>query len=786
MHTPEHTEPTAPAPHRASFRFGVTIAAVTLLVRGVASAGQSCDPAALCPSTGPCVISTSSTWTTACALDFGARPVTVASGTTLQVQAGSTLSLQTSGPLTVAGTLRAPTGHIELRGGDDVTVAGLLDVQTTVVGLAQVRIAGRKTLSVSGTITATGGDSNEIDLEGCAVTIDGTVDASGPHGKVQLTYHGTYDQTGSVKGDPTKVAPVTMHCPDDGQGHCVTAPGGVACDGQGLCDGSGGAVVSPHAQVFAELLQPCGQCGDYVVLAAGMPCDDRDPCTQGDACSPEGGCVATQLEDCDDQNPCTLDTCDGSGVCQHALRGVNPTTGAFTPDQCLYSQAAVVSEQGYKQPSGRSSGFGVALSSAGSDLVVGANAFVSGTSPKGRAYLFDGDSWALKQTFTSPIGTSSLFGSPLADAGGLPLIARIGYGERGAVYLFDPTDGGLLATLTEPVAGDATFGSSIAADGNNILVGAQNRPAAYLFDLGGDWQLTFQPDPADGTFQFVRSVALLPWRAAVTFAGDTKTVTYVFSSLDGQIVSRFPVTGADATFWGARATAIGTDKFAVSQPYGANQTVTIRSIGDAAFVQTIPNPGTQIPFALDFGMGLAATRTAVVVGSPYNHAAYLFDATSGRRITTLSVAPSASNDRFAEAVAAVGDKIAVGYSDVQTCSLTDSCANSAVYVYEPRCGNRRLDAGETLDDGNTRDDDCVRSDCTQKPADSACMNAGKLGMCSPTGHCDVPSTASTLVASAAATSPEHVCQVGKRFTVGCNATFHMWQLQGVDHVCVAP
>ncbi|MBM4394508.1 MAG: hypothetical protein FJ087_02320 [Deltaproteobacteria bacterium] len=46
------------------------------------------------------------------------------------------------------------------------------------------------------------------------------------------------------------------------------------------------------------------------------PCDDLDPCTVGDACA-AGGCAGTIPLDCSDGNPCTDDGCDPATGCGH-------------------------------------------------------------------------------------------------------------------------------------------------------------------------------------------------------------------------------------------------------------------------------------------------------------------------------------------------------------------------------------------------------------------------------------------------------------------------------------
>ena len=60
-----------------------------------------------------------------------------------------------------------------------------------------------------------------------------------------------------------------------------------------------------------------GQCGCELTTAGG-PCDDGDPCTQGDQCDPKGHCSGERAADgasCDDADPCTEHDQCSDGVC---------------------------------------------------------------------------------------------------------------------------------------------------------------------------------------------------------------------------------------------------------------------------------------------------------------------------------------------------------------------------------------------------------------------------------------------------------------------------------------
>jgi hypothetical protein len=118
----------------------------------------------------------------------------------------------------------------------------------------------------------------------------------------------------------------------------------------------------------------------------------------------------------------------------------------------------------------------------------------TGAVDSGAAYLFDSSTGALLHTFLNPTpAAGDWFGMCVAGVGNNALIGAL-YDDTagvdaGAAYLFNGSTGNLLQTFLNPapVAGE-NMGMSVAALGNNVLLGAYRANiggtevgAAYLF-----------------------------------------------------------------------------------------------------------------------------------------------------------------------------------------------------------------------------------------------------------------------------------------------------------------
>ncbi len=142
--------------------------------------------------------------------------------------------------------------------------------------------------------------------------------------------------------------------------------------------------------------------------------------------------------------------------------------------------------------------FGFAVDSIGNTIIVGAPTSNTLAPRSGVAYLFEGNSGQLLQTFNNPEPeANSYFGASVAAVGDKVLIGAPGSltGEGatqpGVAYLFDSITGELLQIFRNPNPGIDDFGRGLAWTniGRDVLIGAPgddtrgtDSGAAFLFD----------------------------------------------------------------------------------------------------------------------------------------------------------------------------------------------------------------------------------------------------------------------------------------------------------------
>jgi hypothetical protein len=152
--------------------------------------------------------------------------------------------------------------------------------------------------------------------------------------------------------------------------------------------------------------------------------------------------------------------------------------------------------------------FGIAVSAVGNNVLVGAVGDNTGAEDAGAAYLFDGATGALLHAFQKPTpAAADWFGGAVAAAGENVLVGAplddLGGTDAGAAYLFDGKSGALLQTFRNPTPDkDDWFGVALAALGNHVLVGAMQDDAAgkdagavHLFDATSGALVKSHPHP---------------------------------------------------------------------------------------------------------------------------------------------------------------------------------------------------------------------------------------------------------------------------------------------------
>jgi len=285
--------------------------------------------------------------------------------------------------------------------------------------------------------------------------------------------------------------------------------------------------------------------------------------------------------------------------------------------------------------------FGFFVAAVGSNVLIGAPFDDNGATDAGAAYLFDGATGALLQTFLNPAPVlGDQFGFRVASAGGNALIGTpfsdISASDDGVVYLFDSVSGTLLQTFLDPTPaiGDQ-FGASITGVGSNVLIGApfddtgaSDAGAAYLMDgATGSLLLTIlNPTPAISD-QFGSAVAASGSTLAIAAHLDNTGATdagavYLFDGASGALLRTFTnPTPANGDQFGFSISAMAGNVIIV----GARQDDTgATNAGSAysfdgntgALLQTFNNPA---PVTGDqFGFSVAGIGSSILVGTPLN------------------------------------------------------------------------------------------------------------------------------------------------------------------------
>lgn len=202
--------------------------------------------------------------------------------------------------------------------------------------------------------------------------------------------------------------------------------------------------------------------------------------------------------------------------------------------------------------------FGHALTLDRDRVLIGAPYADQTVANGGAAYLFDGTTGKLLQTFVNPNPEAgAMFGDGVALSDNRVLVAAFledaGETNSGAVYLYDGTTGKLLQTFVNPTPnrGDL-FGRAVAMDGTHVLIsapfdgsGAIHSGRVYLFDgaTGKLLQTFVNPDPSNGS-GFGLSVAIqdnqvLIGASSSTSSASNSGIAYLFDANTGELLQTF-------------------------------------------------------------------------------------------------------------------------------------------------------------------------------------------------------------------------------------------------------
>ena len=296
--------------------------------------------------------------------------------------------------------------------------------------------------------------------------------------------------------------------------------------------------------------------------------------------------------------------------------------------------------------------FGFAVAVVGNNVLVSAPGDDTPTIDAGAAYLFDGSSGSLLQTFRLDVEeaqTGDWLGTEAVAFGGDVLLGSNATADHsGKAVLFASSDGSVIHTFQSPTPfnGDQ-FGESLAVSGNSILIGAPEDPsvfqlggAVYLYggDTGQRIQSFFNPSPAQsdefgshGAVAFLGESVIIGAEKDDT-SGEDAGIAYVFDIATGDLVRTFH--------------------------------------------NPSPLPGDQ------FGHSVGVIGNTVIIGANGENSAagaiHFFDAESGSHLSTIVNPTPDDYDRFGKIVVPWGNQVLVGTPNDDLGHLNAG----AVYVYD--------------------------------------------------------------------------------------------------------
>ena len=345
-------------------------------------------------------------------------------------------------------------------------------------------------------------------------------------------------------------------------------------------------------------------------------------------------------------------------------------------------------------PASNSDGFGSAVTTADTRLIVGAPNASSGVlGNTGKVYIFDRFTGVLQRTLTDPSPISGrFFGYSLAmlDSTNLIVGSWAPAGGSGPVRVFNINTGVEVATLTSPNTKRPQFGSAVAAAGVNVLVGDPVGAAdastglpgrAYLFGLNAS---PAEPPnaPSDLSAVPVNSTSI-----QLTFTDNSLNENgfTLERHLDGVAtyspLATLPPNSSGYTDMGLTPSTaywyrIKAFNAAGQSPYSNETSATTRAETPPDLVGEIPNPGVSGDL---FGFAIAKVgKSRLAIGAPGTDAGAVVDSGKVYIYTPPSLTPAltltnpnpTAYDQFGYSVSAVGENILVGAPGTTTSTLS--------------------------------------------------------------------------------------------------------------------
>ncbi|ACK72151.1 Integrin alpha beta-propellor repeat protein [Gloeothece citriformis PCC 7424] len=342
--------------------------------------------------------------------------------------------------------------------------------------------------------------------------------------------------------------------------------------------------------------------------------------------------------------------------------------------------------------------FGFSVSISDNNVLIGA--FGDG-GQTGAAYLYDGETGQLRQTFTPQGDDIFRFGYSVAVGGNNVVIGAPGdLGTRLTeyVYLYDGVTGQLLENFSYSTSNSfintAEFGEAVDISDNQIVAGApldRSEGAAYLLDVDGTViRDLFEPpgNPPFDSFPYFGESVAISGNNVIVGAPNTGTIegeAYLFNAATGQVLQNFvnPYPQNFARF--GDSVAISGNNVLIGAPEQSSGEIinfagmALEISGGAAYlfngqtgqlIQGFANPNTNR--GNDFGFSVAIDGNNVLIGAV--NGAYLYDGPTGQLLQTFT--PSSTG--ASHSVAISGNNILIGVAG-DDAGATDS---GAVYLYE--------------------------------------------------------------------------------------------------------